>query len=153
MVNVFKVVVAFTVNVISNIMEIGVNVSDKYAIFYSACNILFAWYQALFACLILARMVVHVNLVLMAFFIVTVHPIIKGNVVNFVGVLYTNMQLHICCLIWFHFILGKVCEPNPCLNGGTCSPYGFDTYACNCPYGYTGRNCETRKCNEVFFFQ
>jgi hypothetical protein len=45
------------------------------------------------------------------------------------------------------FILsaGRVCEPNPCLNGGTCSPYGLDTYSCNCPFGYTGRNCETRE--------
>lgn len=50
-------------------------------------------------------------------------------------------------------ILGKVCEPNPCRNGGTCSPYGLDTYSCNCPFGYTGRNCETRKCNEICFFQ
>jgi hypothetical protein len=40
--------------------------------------------------------------------------------------------------------LGKVCEPNPCLNGGTCSPYGLDTYSCNCPFGFTGRNCENR---------
>ncbi|CAF1579353.1 unnamed protein product, partial [Rotaria sordida] len=37
-----------------------------------------------------------------------------------------------------------VCEPNPCVNGGTCSPYGLDTYSCNCPFGYTGRSCETR---------
>ena len=42
-------------------------------------------------------------------------------------------------------LTGKVCDPNPCLNGGTCSPYGLDTYSCNCPFGYTGRNCETRK--------
>ncbi len=44
-----------------------------------------------------------------------------------------------------HLYLGRVCEPSPCLNGGTCSPYGLDTYSCNCPFGYTGRNCETRK--------
>jgi hypothetical protein len=46
-------------------------------------------------------------------------------------------------------ISGKVCEPNPCLNGGTCSPYGVDTYSCNCPFGYTGRNCENRKLSIV----
>lgn len=40
---------------------------------------------------------------------------------------------------------GKVCQPNPCQNGGTCSPYGLDTYSCNCPFGFTGRNCETRR--------
>jgi len=88
MANVLKVMVDIIVNVISDILEINVNVSYKYAISHMACNILFAWYQALFARLILARMLVHANRVLMAFFIVSVHPIMKDNVVNSVGFLY-----------------------------------------------------------------
>jgi len=34
------------------------------------------------------------------------------------------------------------CDPNPCLNGGTCTD-GVDDYACSCIDGYTGTNCET----------
>lgn len=98
-------------------------------------------------------MVVHVNLVLMGFFIASAHTNMKDNAVNFVGVPYVKMKSKYIVLIDFLFILGKVCEPNPCRNGGTCSPYGLDTYSCNCPFGYTGRNCETRKCNNRFIFQ
>jgi hypothetical protein len=57
------------------------------------------------------------------------------------------------CSIWSYLCLGKVCEPSPCRNGGTCSPYGLDTYSCNCPFGYTGRDCESRKWNRVFIFK
>jgi hypothetical protein len=34
------------------------------------------------------------------------------------------------------------CSPNPCQNGGTCTN-GAGTYACACPSGWTGTNCET----------
>ncbi|XP_018417742.1 PREDICTED: coagulation factor VII [Nanorana parkeri] len=34
------------------------------------------------------------------------------------------------------------CLSNPCLNGGTCSDQ-IQSYVCNCPEGYEGRNCET----------
>jgi hypothetical protein len=33
------------------------------------------------------------------------------------------------------------CEPNPCLNSGTCTD-GVDTYTCACVAGYTGPSCE-----------
>lgn len=94
---------------------------------------------------ILAQMEAHVNLVLTVFFIVLVHQNFKVNVVNSVSILYKTECSISYLLITSYLCLGKVCEPNPCVNGGTCSPYGLDTYSCNCPFGYTGRNCETRK--------
>ncbi|XP_061190837.1 uncharacterized protein LOC133198953 isoform X2 [Saccostrea echinata] len=37
-----------------------------------------------------------------------------------------------------------VCNPNPCINGGTCQSKGSPAthYSCTCPTGYTGINCE-----------
>lgn len=88
-------------------------------------------------------MAAHVNHVLTVSFNVFARPNIKDNVVNFVRIDLKTKKINIVG------ILGKVCEPNPCVNGGTCSPYGLDTYSCNCPFGYTGRNCETRKLTDV----
>ena len=36
------------------------------------------------------------------------------------------------------------CQPNPCLNGGGCtpSPSAHVGYICSCQQGYTGMNCE-----------
>ena len=35
------------------------------------------------------------------------------------------------------------CSAGPCLNGGTCSPYGnFHKFTCACPLGYQGARCE-----------
>ena len=34
------------------------------------------------------------------------------------------------------------CNPNPCKNGGSCTPHVND-YTCGCVPGYTGDNCET----------
>ncbi|WP_437931582.1 DNRLRE domain-containing protein [Sorangium sp. So ce291] len=36
------------------------------------------------------------------------------------------------------------CEPNPCQNGGVCTPGAppSSTYTCSCEHGYTGVNCE-----------
>jgi len=31
---------------------------------------------------------------------------------------------------------------NPCWNGGVCQVYGND-YSCNCPAGFTGKDCRT----------
>ena len=33
------------------------------------------------------------------------------------------------------------CAAQPCVNGGTCVPDGMD-YVCECPFQYTGENCE-----------
>ncbi|CAF1386001.1 unnamed protein product [Rotaria sp. Silwood1] len=35
----------------------------------------------------------------------------------------------------------RPCDPNPCLYGGRCLPYG-NTFQCQCPPQYTGRCCE-----------
>ena len=34
------------------------------------------------------------------------------------------------------------CEPNPCLNGGTCTSVGDDLYTCECEGLFKGQNCE-----------
>lgn len=34
------------------------------------------------------------------------------------------------------------CDPEPCLNGGTCVE-GDGTFTCDCAAGYTGTLCET----------
>ncbi|XP_065901795.1 adhesion G protein-coupled receptor L4-like [Dysidea avara] len=34
------------------------------------------------------------------------------------------------------------CDPNPCLNNGTCAD-GFNSFTCNCVDGFTGENCST----------
>ena len=38
------------------------------------------------------------------------------------------------------------CNPNPCVNGGTCRAVpGDDEYKCTCLPEYTGENCEDGK--------
>ena len=49
-------------------------------------------------------------------------------------------------LFFFHNLLFAACEPNPCLNGGTCqldddSPGGF---VCKCPPKFSGSKCESK---------
>ena len=36
---------------------------------------------------------------------------------------------------------GDECQPNPCLNGGTCTD-GCATYSCSCPDPFTGNRCQ-----------
>ena len=38
------------------------------------------------------------------------------------------------------------CSPNPCQNGGTCTDQ-VNNYTCSCAAGYTGKICQTGKCN------
>ena len=38
---------------------------------------------------------------------------------------------------------GDECQPNPCLNGGTCTD-GCVTYSCSCPDSFTGNRCQYR---------
>ena len=45
-----------------------------------------------------------------------------------------------------HYLLFSACEPNPCLNGGSCqldidSPDGF---VCKCPPKFSGSKCESK---------
>jgi len=40
----------------------------------------------------------------------------------------------------------EICSPNPCQNNGVCSE-DKGTYACECPTGFSGKNCETKECN------
>ena len=35
-----------------------------------------------------------------------------------------------------------LCQPNTCLNGGTCTSDGAD-FTCNCNTGFTGKDCST----------
>ena len=37
---------------------------------------------------------------------------------------------------------GGPCSPNPCLNGGTCTPGAGGTFTCTCSGGFTGPNCQ-----------
>ncbi len=39
-------------------------------------------------------------------------------------------------------LFGTECSPNPCRNGGTCRDTLF-SYACTCPAGFTGAQCQT----------
>ncbi len=39
---------------------------------------------------------------------------------------------------------GPPCHPNPCQNGGSCSPI-LANFHCSCPEDYTGKSCQERK--------
>ena len=36
------------------------------------------------------------------------------------------------------------CDPNTCMNNGTCTD-GVDDFTCDCLPGFTGKNCEMSK--------
>ena len=33
------------------------------------------------------------------------------------------------------------CDPNPCLNSGTCTDLGVNDYNCTCTEDFSGKNC------------
>ena len=37
----------------------------------------------------------------------------------------------------------KLCDPNPCLNGGTCVERTGLEYVCECPTNFIGSNCSS----------
>ena len=39
-------------------------------------------------------------------------------------------------------VLGDVCTPNPCLNGGVCVSNGYGGFTCQCRPGFSGQRCE-----------
>ena len=41
----------------------------------------------------------------------------------------------------------NACHSMPCLNSGTCTVVGVDSYMCICQVGYHGALCETGKTN------
>ena len=45
------------------------------------------------------------------------------------------------------------CETMPCRNGGVCKEvgYDYDEYECECPDGFTGKDCEFGK--HLFYIQ
>ncbi|KAI3382076.1 hypothetical protein SNEBB_000637 [Seison nebaliae] len=50
-----------------------------------------------------------------------------------------------CHICWMN-VCGcseHVCQRNPCMNQGKCYPMHY-SYRCDCPVGYTGRNCQTK---------
>jgi len=54
-------------------------------------------------------------------------------------------------LIHIFFLETDECEPNPCLNNGTCTDL-FNDYNCTCATGYIGRNCENGTYIQRCFF-
>jgi len=55
-----------------------------------------------------------------------------------------------------YYLIKAPCSPNPCQNGGVCIDSNNSTtpyFACNCPNGYTGQNCEIGKWVEFLILQ
>lgn len=51
---------------------------------------------------------------------------------------------------FIHAVTVTPCSSEPCLNSAECFDNGVDNYACVCPDGFTGDNCENgNKINEL----
>lgn len=59
----------------------------------------------------------------------------KNSCLLFAVYVYRNVYL---------FLVENKCEPNPCINGGTCSE-SEDDYVCTCREGFLGHSCESKK--------
>ncbi len=61
-------------------------------------------------------------------------------------------SLLICFTTYLCYFFPDVdeCAIGPCQNGGQCVDL-INAYRCNCAAGYTGRNCELSKYNELDF--
>jgi hypothetical protein len=42
------------------------------------------------------------------------------------------------------------CSKGPCLNGGSCTATGCNSYTCSCPSEFSGINCQTCKQSLIF---
>lgn len=42
-------------------------------------------------------------------------------------------------------IVGDICIPNPCMNGGTCQSQGALSFTCQCRPGFQGLTCQICK--------
>ena len=43
------------------------------------------------------------------------------------------------------------CDPDPCMNGGTCTD-GINSFTCDCVAGYTDSTCSTGNHTTIFLF-
>ena len=71
--------------------------------------------------------------------IVLVHQVI-------LDIIAKVLNIHLIILNKFYiyiFTESTKCEPNPCLNGGSCFDYGDYGHYCTCSKNYTGDNCES----------
>ena len=46
----------------------------------------------------------------------------------------------------FDINLEQDCDPNPCLNGGSCTNHSSSGFLCRCRTGYTGSQCQFKTC-------
>ena len=64
---------------------------------------------------------------------------------------HIQFVVQICCCIT-GIMQVNPCDRRPCQNGGLCSPLSENEYACRCPAGFEGRDCERRECCGVMCF-
>lgn len=73
---------------------------------------------------------------------------VRHHTTLYLYVLFTVLRHIFYMQRWRHCItlpidLNYCGSHTPCLNGGTCKNQAPNDYACDCPLGYQGKNCET----------